>query len=75
MKPYEKVVMNTEELDDGSVVVNFDVTDDYNLPTQQGGYVMVRKDLVDECFSVVVVNVAGDVLSETHVPFAFEEVK
>jgi hypothetical protein len=71
MKSYEKIVMTPEELDDGSVVVNFDVTDDYNIPTRQGGYVMTRKDEDDKCFYVTVFNANGDVLSETVVPFNF----
>jgi hypothetical protein len=74
MKSYEKIVMTPDELDDGSMVINFDVTDDYNIPTRQGGYVMVRKDLIDKCFSVVVIDVDGNALSETHVPFNFREV-
>jgi hypothetical protein len=74
MKSYEKIVMTPDELDDGSVVVNFDVTDDYNIPTRQGGYVMARKDEDDKCFYVTVFNANGDVLSETVVPFNFSEV-
>ena len=71
MKSYEKIVMTPDELDDGSVVINFDVTDDYNIPTRQGGYVIARKDEVDNCFYVVIFNERGDVLSETQVPFTF----
>ena len=74
MKSYEKIVMTPDELDDGSVVVNFDMTDDYNIPTRQGGYVMARKDEDDKCFYVAVINSNGDVLSETVVPFNFSEV-
>ena len=73
MEIYEKIVMNTEELDDGSAVINFDITDDYNIPTQQGGYVIARKDEVDGCFCVTIFNADGDVLSETVVPFKFKE--
>jgi hypothetical protein len=75
MKPYEKIVITSEELDDGSATLNFDVTDDYNIPTKQGGYVMVRKDEDDNCFYVSVFNAIGDVLSETVVPFNFIEVR
>ena len=71
MEQYEKVVMSADELDDGSVVINFDVTDDYNIPTKQGGYVMARQDDADQCFYVSVFNAKGDVLSETVVPFNF----
>jgi hypothetical protein len=71
MKSYEKIVMTHDELDDGSVVINFDITDDYNIPTKQGGYVMARQDKDNKCFYVVVIDSKGDVLSETVVPFNF----
>ena len=71
LKAYEKVVMSADELDDGSMVINFDVTDDYNIPTRQGGYVMARQDDNDQCFYVVVCNANGDVMSKTVVPFDF----
>jgi len=74
MKNYEKIVMTPDELDDGSVVINFDVTDEYNIPSYQGGYVMARKDEEDNCFYVTVINADGDVVSETQVPFMFNEV-
>jgi hypothetical protein len=71
MKNYEKIVMTPDELDDGSVVINFDITDDYNIPTYQGGYVMARKDNEDNRFYVTVFDHHGEVLSETVVPFNF----
>ena len=74
LKPYEKIAMNFDELGRHSVCINFDITDDYNLPTKQGGYVMSRLDYADECFYIVVVNSDGDVLSETKLPFNFKEV-
>ena len=74
MKDYERVVMTPDELDDGSVVINFDVVDDCNIPTYQGGYVMARKDDADNCFYITVIDADGDVLSETQVPFMFNEV-
>ena len=73
LETYEKIVMNADELDDGSAVINFDVTDDCNIPTQQGGYVIARKDEYDGCFYVTVYNADGDALSETVVPFKFKE--
>ena len=72
MKSYEKIVMTPDELDDGSVVINFDVTDDYNIPTKQGGYVMVRKE--DDHFMIIVFDAEGNVESETNLPFNFQEV-
>ena len=71
LKPYEKIVMTPDELDDGSVVINFDVTDDYNIPTKTGGYVIARQDNEDKCFYVTVLDKDGEVLSETTVPFKF----
>ena len=71
LKSYEKPVMITDELDDGTVVVNFDVTDDYNCTTRTGGYVSTRQDNDDSCYYVTVFNCDGDVLSETKVPFKF----
>lgn len=71
LKSYEKIVMTTDDLDDGSVVVNFDVTDDYNIPTRTGGYVMTKQDDEDNCFYVTVFDQSGEVLSETTVPFKF----
>lgn len=73
LEDYEKIVMNSEELDDGSVVINFDVTDDFNIPTQQGGYVMARMEEDEGEFIVTVFNADGDVLSETVVPFNFKQ--
>lgn len=73
LEDYEKIVMNSEELDDGSVVINFDVTDDFNIPTQQGGYVIARMEEDEGEFIVTVFNADGDVLSETVVPFNFKQ--
>ena len=50
LKAYEKVVMAHDELDDGTLVINFDVTDDANIVTRIGGYVMARQDDDDKCF-------------------------
>jgi hypothetical protein len=71
LKDYEKIVMNPEELDNGARVINFDVVDDYNIPTRQGGYVMARQDEDDNCFYVTVCDEQGNILSETVVPFKF----
>jgi hypothetical protein len=71
LKTYEKVVMTPDELDDGSVCINFDVTDDYNLVTRTGGYVMARQDNADNCFYVSVFDAEGNVLTDTVVPFKF----
>jgi hypothetical protein len=68
---YETITMNGDVLDDGSHVINFDVVDEYNIPTRQGGYVMTRKE--ENCFTVSVFNQNGDIVSETVVPFNFTE--
>jgi hypothetical protein len=67
----ETITMQSDQLDDGSVVVNFDVVDDCYIPTRQGGYVMTRQE--PDCFMVTVFNKEGDVLSETVVPFDFTD--
>jgi hypothetical protein len=71
----ERIVIHTDTLDDegeNSMVINFDVYDDeLQEVTQTGGYVNVRKDKDDKCFYVTVFNDEGDVLSETVVPFIF----
>jgi hypothetical protein len=71
LKNYEKIVMVVDGLDDGSIVVNFDVTDDYNCPTRTGGYVKTTQDNEDKCFYVTVCDEQGNLLSETIVPFTF----
>jgi hypothetical protein len=68
---YETITMQSDQLDDGSVVVNFDVVDDSYMPTRQGGYVMTRQE--NDYFMVTVFNKEGDVLSETVVPFDFTD--
>jgi hypothetical protein len=72
---YDEIQMNPDTLDDGSVVVNFDVYDNENEKiVQQGGYVMVRKNEDDKCFTVVVVDVDGNTQSETFLPFNWSDV-
>lgn len=69
-----EVQMSTEVLDDKSVVVNFDVFDnDQGCAVKMGGYVMVKQDDEGKCFSVLVFDVDGNIQSETHVPFNFQE--
>lgn len=73
-KATEKVVMNTETLDDGSAVINFDVFDTAtDKVTQTGGYVMVTQDDKAQRFHVVVINHHGDVICENEVPFIFNQ--
>ena len=71
---YEELQLNTDHLDDGSVVVNFDIFDTENEQVvKQGGYVMVRKDEDDKVFAVVVIDANGDKVAEVHLPFNFLE--
>jgi hypothetical protein len=66
----ENIVMDTDRLDDDSVVVNFNIWDEESEEiVGDGGYVHVRKE--DGNFVVAVFNSDGDVLSETIVPFQF----
>jgi len=65
-----KIVMNTDRLDDDSVVVNFDMVDGVDV-IKQNGYVYVQQK--EDMFIVIVYNAFGDALSETHVPFGFKE--
>jgi hypothetical protein len=64
------IVMNTDRLDDDSVVVNFDMVDGVDV-IKQNGYVYVQQK--EDMFIVIVYNAFGDALSETHVPFGFKE--
>jgi hypothetical protein len=64
------IVMNTDRLDDDSVVVNFDMVDGVDV-IKQNGYVYVQQK--EDMFIVIVYNAEGDVMSETHLPFDFKE--
>lgn len=58
-------VMNGEQLDDDSQVINFDQVDDYGIYT--GGYVMVRQE--DEGFVITSVDGEGNVFKEYTMPY------
>jgi len=64
------IVMNTDRLDDDSVVVNFDMVDGVDV-IKQNGYVYVQQK--EDMFIVIVYNAEGDAMSETHLPFDFKE--
>ena len=65
-------IMDTETLDDGSVVINFDQIDKDSRETiKQNGYVMVRQETNE--FLVTIFNSDGDVISETSLPINFKE--
>jgi len=70
LQDHEVILMNTDRLDDDSVVVNFDVYDtEQREVTKDGGYVCIRQ--MDEWFTVTVFDCNGLVLSETNVPHKF----
>lgn len=56
------IIMSSDQLDDGSFVVNFDELDDNDTVVVTGGYVQVR--LEDGLVSVTVFNKEGTVLNE-----------
>ena len=69
---HEKIIMNTDQLDNGSIVVNFDLCDiEEDEVTQQGGYAQIIQDDEKQVFSIFVFDADGDVVSETHLPFKF----
>jgi len=68
------IQMNCDSLDDGSIVVNFDL---HNTPdgevAKEGGYVHIRQDDDDHLFYISVFNCKGDAVSEIALPFNFKE--
>ena len=68
---YDEIQMSPDTLDDGSVVVNFDVYDN-NQVIKTGGYVMVRKD--EERFTILVFDKDGNSVSQTLLPFDWSDV-
>lgn len=67
----ENILMKTDRLDDDSVVVNFDIEDDFGDVVKQSGYVHVR--LEDDQYVVTFFNADGDVLSEINTTLEFKE--
>lgn len=67
----KNILMKTDRLDDDSVVVNFDVEDDFGDVVKQSGYVHVR--LEDDQYVVTFFNADGDVLSEINTTLEFKE--
>ena len=75
--PFEsnEIQMNTDRLDDGSIVVNFDVYDNENNDViKTGGYVMVRKDEDEKRFYIIVFDKDGEPVSQTLLPFDWSDV-
>ena len=67
----QHIVMNTNTLDDESVVVNFDMIDGDGVAVMDGGYVHIRKQA--NSFSICIYNSSGEVVSDTMLPFNFKE--
>ena len=67
------IKMQAEEFkSDKLIIVNFDGhQNEESGVTHHGGYVRVEQDT--DSFYVVIVNSAGDVVSETEIPFNFVE--
>jgi len=65
----DKITMSRDMLDDGSMVINFDVIDEHEDLIASNGYVIARQDDEDQCFYVTIFNHEGDVISETSIPF------
>ena len=60
-------IMSGDELDDGSLVVNFDQQDDNGI-CNTGGYVIVRQE--ENCFVITCIDGQGDVVNEYTMSFA-----
>ncbi len=54
-------IMSGDQLDDGSLVINFDQQDDNGI-CNTGGYVIVRQE--DEGFIITAIDGQGDVVNE-----------
>ncbi len=66
------ILMETDRLDDGSVVVNFNLYDEESDEVVgDGGYVNIRQE--ENEYTIFVFNSEGDVISEVRVPFNFKE--
>ena len=67
------IKMQVEEFkSDNLIIVNFDGhQSEESGVTHHGGYVRVEQDT--DSFYVVIINSAGDVVSETEIPFNFVE--
>jgi hypothetical protein len=65
------ILMETNRLDDDSVVVNFNLFDkEADEVVGDGGYVNIRQE--ENEYAIFVFNSEGDIVSEVRVPFAFK---
>mgnify|MGYP006921297664 CR=1 FL=1 len=62
----KEFIMTTDELDDGSCVINFDQQDDGSI-VNTGGYVMVSQD--DTGFIITAIDGQGNVVNQYMMPY------
>lgn len=60
-------IMSNDQLDDGSLVVNFDMQDDGTI-VNTGGYVQVRQE--DKGFYIVIFDGQGNNISDVFMPYS-----
>ena len=63
----KEFIMTGDELDDGSLVINFDQQDDGSI-VNTGGYVMVSQD--DTGFIITAIDGQGDVVNQYVMSYA-----
>lgn len=59
-------IMTSDELDDGSIVINFDEEDNDGI-CNTGGYVLVRKE--EDHFIIIAFDGLGNIVNEYAMPF------
>jgi hypothetical protein len=60
-------IMTGDQLDDGSLVINFDQQDDDGI-CNTGGYVMVRQE--DDGFIITACDGQGNIVNEYNMPYS-----
>jgi hypothetical protein len=60
-------ILTRDELDDGSLVINFDQHDDGSI-VNTGGYVMVRQE--DDGFIITAFDGQGNLVNEYNMPYS-----
>jgi len=63
----KEFIMTGDQLDDGSLVINFDQQDD-DIIVNTGGYVMVRQE--DDGFIITAFDGQGNVVNEYNMPYS-----
>jgi hypothetical protein len=60
-------IMSSDQLDDGSLCINFDQQDDNGI-TNTGGYVLVRQE--DDGFIITAFDGQGNLVNEYNMPYS-----